>query len=837
MSYADGNYKQIDWWGLYRERWTAGETLTQQAFCHPAKVAPALARKIYQHALEEGWLKEGSLVVDPFWGVGGFGLSALLNGINIIGCEIEPKFFTLSVGGDCNGEVGQQDISKDKHEGWYVLFEDEEGDTQIMGKSGETSPISEIAEDGYETEEKLGAVIKVDRWGMDGFADVKNLRVEYRKFGERIWVKPALCGKREKHESHHVLGNLELWDRKYRGKMPKYGSARVVLGDSRYLVKVLRENGIIASAEGALSSPPYEPDGLGHHGGFSEVDAQKALHARMNNAQYGQVDGNLGNMENGNVDSAISSPPYEGALAPEYCENPGGGLAGRNADQVEAQDWRVSARYGTSEGQLAEMPVDAALGSPPFLQTSGGTNVTSQSGVLSDPALINRHSAGNAAAHGYGETPGQIEKMPEGNLDAAVSSPPFGGQSADGGWQMLGKYAEKGQLTVKQVGGDPNKSYPSWDKERDTSYGHAEGQLADSEMKDEGLDAAISSPPYSTQQVEGGDQAANPSFKWVDGERTDRGKINPANFRGINYGKEQGQMGNMDAAITSPAYGDISQSGGTAGLKEHGTGLTGGERFFTEYGEQGGQLGRKPVSEDGLDAALSSPPYAGARIDGRGDEGSSNLRDENGEFLRGEEGWEARKAMGDRYGEQDGQLGAMAEGEVADAVTSSPPFEDSLSNDPSKKLLRQDFKMGASSMGQGYGEQLEGNIGEQSGDDFWMASRKILENLFYLIKPGGKAIFVLKRYVKDRQIVEFPTKWVRLCEAVGFELDEWIKAWVVEDRGAQYDLFGNLVEKRVKRASFFRLLAEKKGAPPIDWEDVVVLTKPSQRLTQGGQGV
>jgi hypothetical protein len=59
-------------------------------------------------------------------------------------------------------------------------------------------------------------------------------------------------------------------------------------------------------------------------------------------------------------------------------------------------------------------------------------------------------------------------------------------------------------------------------------------------------------------------------------------------------------------------------------------------------------------------------------------------------------------------------------------------------------------------------------------------------------------------------------------ESVGFETLEWIRAWLIEDRGAQWDLFGELHEREVHRKSFFRRLAERKGSPSIDYEVVLI---------------
>jgi len=510
---------------------------------------------------------------------------------------------------------------------------------------------------------------------------------------DEVVVKPAPCGMEENHGSHHVQGNIEAWNEKHIGVVNRWGSARLILGDSRYLVKVLRDNGII-SADGMITSPP-------------------------------------------------------------------------------------------------------------FLQTSGGTNVTSTDGALSDPALIKRHAAGNAAQKAYGQEQGQLGAMGESSngYDMALTSPPFTGVSSDGGFQMLGKYAEEGRLTVDQVKGDPGKSYPSWDKDRDTSYGQSDGQLAD--MPANGYDLALSSPPYA----------------------------------------------------------DIAQSGGDKGLKERGIGLTGGERHFDEYGDNEGQLGRMKATREGLDMAVGSPPYSADGLGHRGKpsdidrekklEGriaGAQYGDTDGQLGNmdgsefdgaissppyagariGKESGQEQCGHTDQYGDESGQLGGMDVSGVGFGVAiTSPPFEDVTSNQPSKNIIESGLRMGASSMGDvKYGYE-EDNIGHKSGNDFWIASRMILDNLYQVLKPGAYAIFVCKRYVKAGQYEFFPRKWAKLTCASGFAMTHWIRAWVVEDKGLQKDMFtGEYVLLKTERKSFFRRLAERKGAPPIDWEDVLVFRKP-----------
>jgi hypothetical protein len=118
------------------------------------------------------------------------------------------------------------------------------------------------------------------------------------------------------------------------------------------------------------------------------------------------------------------------------------------------------------------------------------------------------------------------------------------------------------------------------------------------------------------------------------------------------------------------------------------------------------------------------------------------------------------------------------------------------------------------------------NVGKSSGETFWSASRLILEQLHQVIVPGGHAVFVTKRFVRDKKIVEFTDQWIQLCEAVGIRLVHRHKAMLVENYGTQG---GFETDKKIQiaRKSFFRRLAEAKNSPAIDWEDVTCFVRPA----------
>jgi tRNA G10 N-methylase Trm11 len=159
-----------------------------------------------------------------------------------------------------------------------------------------------------------------------------------------------------------------------------------------------------------------------------------------------------------------------------------------------------------------------------------------------------------------------------------------------------------------------------------------------------------------------------------------------------------------------------------------------------------------------------------------------------------------------------------------DLCISSPPFEGITSDRPSKTIIKSGLRMGASSMGDGYGN-TDGQLGAMAKDDFWTSAHMIMEQVYTVLNSGGRAIFVLKEFVRGGKLIPFPDQWQELCESVGFIVVCKHRAWLIEDKGTQFTLDGEAITKTTKRVSFFRRLAEKRGSPPIDYETVLCLQK------------
>jgi hypothetical protein len=283
------------------------------------------------------------------------------------------------------------------------------------------------------------------------------------------------------------------------------------------------------------------------------------------------------------------------------------------------------------------------------------------------------------------------------------------------------------------------------------------------------------------------------------------------------------RSGDFGAAVSSPPFsGDKNlMAVNSQGVRPDMVARHGAVESPTQ--QSPGNLAALRADESGFDAALSSPPYVDA-VNGQG-EGPGARHDPI--FHNGNNAFKASSANG--YGKAAGNLGNMAAGVFEGAVSSPPYSGDGLGHDAGCVRLDETEDIRRTNEGMSrrppYGS-TPGNIGNDAGDTFWSAARAILEQTYTVLRPGGYAAWVTKRFVRNGAIVEFSDQWEQLCAAVGFEPVERIHAMLIEDHGEQLDIFGNGHARRRERKSFFRRLAEKKGSPRIDYEDVIIMRKP-----------
>ena len=289
-----------------------------------------------------------------------------------------------------------------------------------------------------------------------------------------------------------------------------------------------------------------------------------------------------------------------------------------------------------------------------------------------------------------------------------------------------------------------------------------------------------------------------------------------------------------DAAVSSPPYKNATEGQGLNVNKP--ASFRGVLRDGSlSMGESDGNLGQ--MNDSNFAAAVSSPPF-------RQSDGGTPEPKPGGEI---DDALYARHAAGngsaEGYGASDGQLANMKEGDF-DGVVSSPPFEDHLAAeylnaDARRQHARDNGVSNAEHISPidmeaiGGREQKDarygfskGQLGADSGDDFWMAARQIVEQVYMALKPGGHAVWVCKDFVRNKERVPFSDQWRQLCDAVGFVTLHEHHAMLVRSKGTSMTLDGETVKHETSSKSFFRRLAENKGSPKIDWEVVWCMEKP-----------
>lgn len=348
--------------------------------------------------------------------------------------------------------------------------------------------------------------------------------------------------------------------------------------------------------------------------------------------------------------------------------------------------------------------------------------------------------------------------------------------------------------------------------------------------------ASVSSPPFSPDQPCASQTRAIKdyhAFTRGDGTKRDHIMRSPGNLDGMHAtdADHAAALHQVAGAVSSPPWDEGSPSlpperkRETSSPNDHG----GPGPEYAQLVNPGNLGNLRTTSADHqatIQATVSSPPYTASLASDDPDRRGGLFRDPKRR---------SDKTLTAEYGESEGQLGAMPAGDHAaqvQASVSSPPYEKSLQTaDEGDDNVRKSYpgwhSTGKSGYSRKYGNS-DGQLGQEQGDTFWSAARTIVEQTYQVLAPGAVAVWVCKRFVRNKAIVNFSAQWAELCESVGFETTEWIKAWLTEDRGAQYTLSGDLEERQVKRCSFFRRLHESKYPDlAIDWEDVIIMRKPS----------
>lgn len=339
------------------------------------------------------------------------------------------------------------------------------------------------------------------------------------------------------------------------------------------------------------------------------------------------------------------------------------------------------------------------------------------------------------------------------------------------------------------------------------------------------VQVSVSSPPYA-ESIQTNEKGSG--IDYSKSKTGGKGRTAGREAIATGYGRSPGQLGAMkaegfDVAIASPPYSDVmKRNRSTEGFYLDPSNDThrrpnSGNNVQDGYGNSDDQLSAMPAKN--FDISISSPPFLQS-------EGGTPEPKPGGAI---DDRLYARHAAGNKsshaYGQSDGQLSDMKDGGFELSI-SSPPYNET----------DQNYKEGWKRFHDGHAPlnkndiQREAEYGSTDGqlanaDDFWLAARTIVEQVYLALAPGGHACWVVKDYVKNKKIVPFCDQWRQLCEAVGFVTLHEHHAMLVHHKGTQHTLDGGVVEKKTESKSFFRRLAEKNGSPRIDYEVVFCMVK------------
>jgi len=286
-------------------------------------------------------------------------------------------------------------------------------------------------------------------------------------------------------------------------------------------------------------------------------------------------------------------------------------------------------------------------------------------------------------------------------------------------------------------------------------------------------------------------------------------------------------------AITSPPFAGNSGGTGPASadpLNKKYPGIferhLGSMNNAAAYGATEGQINAMPTGDfQKVVGGITSPPFTGREQSTGGTPDSLAHHTDGRSAPRKLDGL----LHGDGYGTEAGQIGSMKHGDFQKVVggITSPPYEETdIAGKSGNRSYGDDYKRTGKSpraLGQMVNERYgdtPGQIGREKGATYWQAVADVYAETFALLPIGGTLAVVVKNFVKNGKRVPLCDQTCQLLEALGFTVVERCRAMQIKERHS-IDLFGQDQTKLIQRKSYFRLNAEKKGAPKIDWEEVV----------------
>lgn len=281
---------------------------------------------------------------------------------------------------------------------------------------------------------------------------------------------------------YQTAREADLW--KLRHKAPM-ATATLIQGDSRTFA---------TNVAAIVSSPPYADslrkykDGIDWEKAVRET-GQGGEHQKPGascHSTYGDEPGQIGHLHEGNLGAVIASPPFTPTK---------GGAQGIAVDGYDGKDGKVERemrsrhylgaqadRLPANIEKLPEGMLPVVIASPPY------ANIASGNGGLNHLPATGSQQGGRAAGdsqtsdHRYGSTPGQLAKLPEGELGAIVASPPYEANQARGHvgaerFKDPEEFARKMAASGKGHSASVEGRMRQLERDKDKHYGDEPGQI------------------------------------------------------------------------------------------------------------------------------------------------------------------------------------------------------------------------------------------------------------------------------------------------------------------------------------------------------------------------
>jgi len=383
------------------------EPYLEHAKSHPAKMNTKLLE-----FLIKAWTKPGETVLDPMAGSGSTGVVAALHGRNAVQVELEKKFYDWM-------EKAKENVEKTvtlTPKGWIKnICGDARRLSELLGEADVA-----ITSPPYSSTEFYYGKKSPEFW-----------QILAEKTGRKAWLNPdsqtrKTIDEKEKPLSPENIGNLPLGNVDTVITSPPYAESKA-FQDLEFMEKTAKEQ----------SEKVKKGEIKGH---YMTEEARKKVFQKMVEGEI-QSEQNISNLPFGQVDSIITSPPYvESVNAPNDPERRAQRMlqAGLNPKKIvggKARCGQMDWQYGQSEGQIGNLPlgeISTIITSPPYGEAQEGSGIAKrgyQSSKDSPTDLVGERSY----MPNKFENPENISRLPLGNIDTIITSPPYAETITQGG--------------------------------------------------------------------------------------------------------------------------------------------------------------------------------------------------------------------------------------------------------------------------------------------------------------------------------------------------------------------------------------------------------------------